>query len=515
MKNKFMNESSFSRLTKRMGKWCSNTENDKKGLKDIVTISASRYKLINILNNDKILKNRKYIIGKDEWDVEAITQDLIKEGNVLIDKELEVKYDDELKKIAIRSTTEYTYKELEKRNKELQEKLRDKGYDVTRIKGSYLENGLPEEAESSEKSFFVTNSINDPNFLLEIAKLSEYYNQDSFMIKAAEDDEAFLIGTNDNNNPAYHELKNIGKLKINREIKSDKRGKDYSRLGKDKFAFQNENKYNIINILKESIMDTGKLDKYDLEELGIYEDVNDFPFFNGSWQHILHKNTITNGISYKTLEEEFDNDVDLWLEYNKKSNNKGCWNCIDCMNCIECEDCVECDTCVFCHDCYKCEKCLDCFHCQRCKHCCNLDTDVRQEYLGMKYEDEMEDDDGSGEWLYYFNFDEADKYYESRKTTATGKLLMESKDVNYEIVLDALEDYFTTNKNFYTDNRSYTTSDLINKYGISKSLDKVEGWEDVENLSIEYGLNKDDKESVKSIVNNYEKKLKKQVLKKL
>ena len=511
MKNKFMNESSFSRLTKRMGKWCSNTENDKKGLKDIVTISASRYKLINILNNDKILKNKKYIIGKDEWDVEAITQDLIKEGNVLIDKELEVKYDDELKKIAIRSTTEYTYKELEKRNKELQEKLRDKGYDVTRIKGSYLENGLPEEAESSEKSFFVTNSINDPNFLIEIAKLSEYYNQDSFMIKAAEDDEAFLVGTNDNDNPSYHELKNIGKLKINREIKNGKRGKDYSRLGKDKFAFQNENKYN--KYIKESIMDTGKLDKYDLEEFGVYEEQEDFPYLlQWSWEG-APKNAILNGISYETLEEEFDNDVDLWLEYNKKSNNKGCWNCIDCENCISCDECIECITCEDCHGCSKCEKCLDCYGCDRCKHCCNLDIDMKQDHLGMKYEDDMEDDDGSGEWLYYFDFDKERRYDESRKTT--GKLLKESKDVNYEIVLDALEDYFTTNKNFYTDNRSYTSSDLINKYGISKSLDKVEGWEDVENLSVEYGLNKNDKESVKSIVNNYEKKLKKQVLKSL
>ena len=509
MDKNFINENSFSRLIKRMKQNYSSEKYKNNDLKDVVTISANRNYLVNIHDNDKIL-NMFYDKETDTYDIDGIIKHLKKENKVLVDKELTI---DKNKKL-IKSKYPYTKQENKKRNKDLCQKLKDLHYGVTKIEGSFLENGLPEDAETSENSFFVVNLENNLNFLNDIAYLSEYYNQDCFMIKIDVDEDAFLVGTNGNNNPdypAYHEFKNIGKLKINREIKGGEDGKNYSKLRKDKFAFQNENKYN--KYIKESIMDTGKLDKYDLEEFGVYEEQEDFPYLlQWSWEG-APKNAILNGISYETLEEEFDNDVDLWLEYNKKSNNKGCWNCIDCENCISCDECIECITCEDCHGCSKCEKCLDCYGCDRCKHCCNLDIDMKQDHLGMKYEDDMEDDDGSGEWLYYFDFDKERRYDESRKTT--GKLLKESKDVNYEIVLDALEDYFTTNKNFYTDNRSYTSSDLINKYGISKSLDKVEGWEDVENLSVEYGLNKNDKESVKSIVNNYEKKLKKQVLKSL
>ena len=71
---------------------------DKDELKDIVTISASRTRLVDIVNNDELLKNDKYIIGENKWDVDAIAQDLMNKGTVLIDKELEVVWNDKRKK---------------------------------------------------------------------------------------------------------------------------------------------------------------------------------------------------------------------------------------------------------------------------------------------------------------------------------------------------------------------------------------------------------------------------------
>ena len=125
--NKFINEKSFSRLVKRMGHWYSNFKNDKEELKDIAIVTASRTRLTYIVNNDKILKDKKYIIGENKWDIDAITQYLKNNGNVLIDKELtveKVKIKNEngkvIERYVIQSVDEYTYKENEKISREEQ-----------------------------------------------------------------------------------------------------------------------------------------------------------------------------------------------------------------------------------------------------------------------------------------------------------------------------------------------------------------------------------------------------------
>ena len=427
------NLEAFSRLVKRMGHWYSNLKKDKEELKDIAIVTASRTRLTNIVNNDEILKNKKYIIGKNEWDIDAITQYLKNEGNVLIDKELtveKVKQDDGTEKYVIQSKQEYTYKEIEIRNKNLCDWLRVNKYSFTSIEGSYIENGQSEDAETIEKSFFVVNVRNNPDFLTDIAKISEYYNQDSFFFKAAQDDEVFLIGTNNAKNLDYHEIKSAGKLRLKKEITGDDKGNGCSKVGKDKFACQNVdlnktiqdnnieylNKHNCYRCKKsygdyldsafvwenlqvntkgylsrkvspiDYIIDKNRnwdwldemrnnIDVFDdvefLYERFVYEDYNDF------LNRVETHNPGSNGVTKEFLNEFYNGDIKQWVLENK--DNMLCFNCKNCVDCKNCNECFDCINCRFCEDCENCnnckrsKKCIECVKCDRCENCENLE----------------------------------------------------------------------------------------------------------------------------------------------
>lgn len=85
-------------------------------------------------------------------------------------------------------------------NRELKAKLLKLGYGVTQVRGSYRESGNP---EGQEESLFVVNLNNDPDFKKNIFKLSEYYNQDSFMYSPKGTSDGYLIGTNNFDFPGY------------------------------------------------------------------------------------------------------------------------------------------------------------------------------------------------------------------------------------------------------------------------------------------------------------------------
>ena len=96
---------------------------------------------------------------------------------------------------------EFSKSDNKKRNSELKASLLYLGYGVTDIHRNYIEEDSYKEG--AEESFFVVNKNNDPKFFDTIFKLSEYYNQDSFLYKDVNDKNAYLIGTNASYFPGY------------------------------------------------------------------------------------------------------------------------------------------------------------------------------------------------------------------------------------------------------------------------------------------------------------------------
>ncbi len=115
-------------------------------------------------------------------------------------------------------------------NRELKAALLGLRYGVTNIRGSYKEVG---QNESQEESFLVVNLNDDPNFKNNIFKLSEYYNQDSFMYSPKDSDEGYLVGTNNAEFPGYGN--EISSGKFHRDVQS----LFMSRIGNKGFNFSN------------------------------------------------------------------------------------------------------------------------------------------------------------------------------------------------------------------------------------------------------------------------------------
>jgi hypothetical protein len=108
---------------------------------------------------------------------------------------------------------EYSLEENKQRNLELKAVLLKKGWGITNIKGSYIENfEKPNAIEVSEESFFVVNLNNDTDFKDFMFKLGRYFCQDSILYKE-KNKEAVLIGTNYCDFPGYNKEVKLGKFK--------------------------------------------------------------------------------------------------------------------------------------------------------------------------------------------------------------------------------------------------------------------------------------------------------------
>lgn len=130
-------------------------------LYDIVTISASRNRLKDITGNT-----------------------FIPEGKLVGDS--------------------FTIQENKERNKELKSEMLCCGYGITGVLDSYIEGECVTDAiEERVEGSFVVNLKGDADFLDKIFKLSEYYNQDCFLYKAKDDEQAFWVGTNNSANLGY------------------------------------------------------------------------------------------------------------------------------------------------------------------------------------------------------------------------------------------------------------------------------------------------------------------------
>jgi len=89
------------------------------------------------------------------------------------------------------------------RNRALRAILLKKGFGVTTIDGSYIENFNSKDKkkhpsiEVAEESFFVVNYTDDPKFADTLGSLSAMFCQDSVLIIPRGGREAYLLGTNE------------------------------------------------------------------------------------------------------------------------------------------------------------------------------------------------------------------------------------------------------------------------------------------------------------------------------
>ena len=114
---------------------------------------------------------------------------------------------------------EFTKKENYERNRELKARLLERGYGVTKVAGSYIENfQTPKAMEVSEESFFVSNRKDDPQFIEVIGDLGEEYSQDSVLIIPIGAKAAYLLGTSPAGEyPTYEDQESVGSLKMGEE----------------------------------------------------------------------------------------------------------------------------------------------------------------------------------------------------------------------------------------------------------------------------------------------------------
>jgi hypothetical protein len=154
---------------------------------------------------------------------------------------------------------EYSKKENYERSRVLRAHLiQGLNYQITKIKGSYVEGFVPQEEadklkemdpeskefqdlknrveqqhEVTEQSLFILNANDDPNFFQRIKELSEEYEQDSVMLIPQGGDNIQLYGTRqDNNFPPYHQTQELGSVAMG------KSGQFMSRVGGRPFVVE-------------------------------------------------------------------------------------------------------------------------------------------------------------------------------------------------------------------------------------------------------------------------------------
>ena len=115
-------------------------------------------------------------------------------------------------------------------NRDLQETLRSMGYGVIKLQGFYAEVGRD---VSKENSFLVFDQNDDPNFYENLYNLSKKFNQDCFLYKAAEEDVAYLIGTNEAFIRDNGERVEAGRLRI-----GNLSATTYSKIGSGRISFE-------------------------------------------------------------------------------------------------------------------------------------------------------------------------------------------------------------------------------------------------------------------------------------
>lgn len=107
----------------------------------------------------------------------------------------------------------YTKKENKARNKLLYAKLSQK-YDITKVKGSYIENyGSSKAHEVGEMVWFVVDKNDTRNLEKDLRKLGQEFNQDSILYIPKGGKEGILIGTKKDKYSNYYAYPDYGNKK--------------------------------------------------------------------------------------------------------------------------------------------------------------------------------------------------------------------------------------------------------------------------------------------------------------
>lgn len=104
--------------------------------------------------------------------------------------------------------------EKEERNKVLKSTLLYYGYGVTKVRGTYVENYLTNNAvEVKEDSYFVSNINEDPQFISRIIELGKEFCQDSVLIMPKGGKANYLYGTNLSSFPGLDNIERLGEFR--------------------------------------------------------------------------------------------------------------------------------------------------------------------------------------------------------------------------------------------------------------------------------------------------------------
>ena len=112
-----------------------------------------------------------------------------------------------------------TAKENRNRGQILKARLLKRGYGVTKLVGSFIENfETPEAIEVTEESLLVVNKHDKPDFFKSIENFGTEYDQDSVLLIPRGATEAFLAGTSPTNDyPPLGQTINVGGIKMGEE----------------------------------------------------------------------------------------------------------------------------------------------------------------------------------------------------------------------------------------------------------------------------------------------------------
>jgi len=119
----------------------------------------------------------------------------------------------------------------DERTHQLKAALLEKGYGVTKMIGSYIEDYQTDDAtEVSETSLFVVNLDNDPNFFDFLAQMGQQYCQDSVLMIPQGGSGAYLHGTNNSDWPGLNKTEKVGDLQMGQESEfmSKVKGRPYT-----------------------------------------------------------------------------------------------------------------------------------------------------------------------------------------------------------------------------------------------------------------------------------------------
>lgn len=129
-----------------------------------------------------------------------------------------------------------TYAQNLENNRNILVYLKNKGYSVTKVKGSYIEDkGSDKENEVGESSFFVVDMNDTGHLKQDLISLGKLYDQDSILIVPKGGQGAYLVGTSkrDTAYPSYGQEQKVGSGTYGKVA-----GQFLSRINGREFAFE-------------------------------------------------------------------------------------------------------------------------------------------------------------------------------------------------------------------------------------------------------------------------------------